>query len=775
MDNRVTFELLQAARAYRVRSAKLLARVGLYPGQDALLKLLDRHGRMTMGEAAAALSIQPPTVTKMVNRLSAAGLVQSEGIIIDKELGREKRLKLAANVGARIRLNKEEDRIFTDMGLRFVRPEEVGLPKNLIYLNKWDFGPRGGFAWRLSDTPRPIVVRGGYAIFGYPMPLRDFNARMRQNPPTTARFTYSLSDSAQTPDRLPNYGLRSAPQVIAGVNSKDVLDLNRPGGISRGSFNSPFAIPWLHPHGDWRDALGVAVATFLTSLPLFLRFDPDTPDYQFEQLVPWIPPPGLGVSYHVGVDGISVLLVLLTTFLTPVALASAWRAIEERTKEFLIAMLVLETGMLGVFVSLDLFLFFVFWEAMLVPMYFIIGVWGGERRVHAAIKFFIFTALGSALMFAGILALGLLGGEAGPTFDFVELLGADLSRTAQFWLFAAFGLSFAVKVPVFPLHTWLPDAHVEAPTAGSVILAGVLLKLGAYGLLRFNLTLFPEAAVALVPLLAVLAVVGILYGAVVALVQTDVKRLVAYSSVSHLGFVVLGIFALTGPGLQGGVLQMVNHGLTTGGLFLLVGMIYDRRHTREISQFGGLATVMPLYAGAFLFIALASIGLPGLNGFVGEFLVLVGAYLALPPYAVLAALGVVLAAVYLLWAYQRMFNGPISVAENRGLADLGIREGLVLAPLVVLVLFLGIYPKPALDRIEPSVDRVLVRIEQATEYRLPQFAKASDLRAASGPAVYSGEGSGHDRSGVVAPSAAPSAPRLPHLGVGEASGAEVGS
>jgi NADH-quinone oxidoreductase subunit M len=358
---------------------------------------------------------------------------------------------------------------------------------------------------------------------------------------------------------------------------------------------------------------------------------------------------------------------------------------------------------------------------MLVPMYFIIGIWGGERRVHAAIKFFLYTALGSALMLAGILFLGLTGGEGGPTFDFVELLGADLSRTTQFWLFAAFGLSFAIKVPVFPFHTWLPDAHVEAPTAGSVILAGVLLKLGAYGLIRFNLTLFPEAAVDLVPVLAVLAVIGIVYGAIVAIVQSDIKRLVAYSSVSHLGFVVLGIFALTSQGLQGGVLQMVNHGLTTGALFLLVGMIYERRHTREISQFGGLATVMPRYAAAFLFVAFASIGLPGLNGFVGEFFVLVGSYLTLPAYAIVGATGVVLAAVYLLWAYQRMFTGPIMVEENKGLSDIGFREVAILAPLLVLILFLGIYPKPALDRIEPSVNQVLQRIEQTTDFEVPQW------------------------------------------------------
>ena len=473
-----------------------------------------------------------------------------------------------------------------------------------------------------------------------------------------------------------------------------------------------------------RSELVLPVATLLSLLPLgaagwlLYEFEKGEAGFQFVEKTVWYEP--WGVGWQLGVDGISLLLVVLTAFLFPIALAAS-TAVTHRVREYAMAMLLLEAGILGVFLCLDLLVFFVFWEAMLVPMYFIIGLWGGERRVHAALKFFLYTALGSALMFAGILALGLLGGDGGPSFDFVRLLDADLSRTAQFWLFGAFGLSFAIKVPVFPFHTWLPDAHVEAPTAGSVILAGVLLKLGAYGLIRFCLSLFPEASVSLVPVLAVLAVVGIVYGAIVAIVQSDVKRLVAYSSVSHLGFVVLGIFALTSQGLQGGVLQMVNHGLTTGALFLLVGMIYERRHTREIGQFGGLASVMPRYAGVFLFIAFASIGLPGLNGFIGEFFVLVGSYLSLPWYAVVASLGVVLAAVYLLWAYQRMFTGPITVEENRGLRDIGVRETLILAPIIVLVLFLGIYPKPALDRIQPSVDLVLQRIEQMTDYRVPDF------------------------------------------------------
>jgi NADH-quinone oxidoreductase subunit M len=474
--------------------------------------------------------------------------------------------------------------------------------------------------------------------------------------------------------------------------------------------------------------LPVAVAVSLVTLGaagwLLVEFESGVAGFQFVEKSTWYEP--WGVGWHLGVDGISLLLVVLTALLFPIALAAS-TGVTKRVREYAVSMLMLEAGIIGVFLALDLLVFFVFWEAMLVPMYFIIGVWGGERRVHAAVKFFIYTALGSALMFGGILALASIGGEGGPTFDFVELLGADLSRTAQMWLFAAFGISFAIKVPVFPFHTWLPDAHVEAPTAGSVILAGVLLKLGAYGLIRFNLTLFPEASVDLVPVLAVLAVIGILYGAVVAIVQSDVKRLVAYSSVSHLGFVMLGLFALTSQGLQGGVLQMVNHGITTGALFLLVGMVYERRHTREISAFGGLAGVMPVYAGIFLFTAFASIGLPGLNGFVGEFFVLIGSFLSLPAYAVLGAFGVVLAAVYLLWAYQRMFTGPITHEENKGLRDITARERLVLAPLVVLMLGLGLYPKPALDRIEPSVDAVLQRIEQTTDYVVPDFGSSADV------------------------------------------------
>jgi NADH-quinone oxidoreductase subunit M len=467
-------------------------------------------------------------------------------------------------------------------------------------------------------------------------------------------------------------------------------------------------------------SIASALATFGAAVWLLFAFEIGEAGFQFEEQAVWSS--DWGVGWHLGVDGISLLLVVLTALLFPIALLAS-TSITHRVRQYAAAMLFLEAGIIGVFVALDLLVFFIFWEVMLVPMYFIIGIWGGERRVHAAVKFFLYTAFGSALMFAAILWMGF----SASSFDFVALLDAEFTRTAQFWMFAAFGLSFAIKVPVFPFHTWLPDAHVEAPTAGSVILAGVLLKLGAYGLLRFNLTLFPEAAVELVPVLATLAVIGILYGAVVAIVQPDIKRLVAYSSVSHLGFVVLGIFALTTQGLQGGVIQMVNHGLTTGLLFLLVGMIYERRHTREIAAFGGLASVMPLFAGAFLFTAFASIGLPGLNGFVGEFFVLIGAYLSLPGYAIAAAFGVVLAAVYLLWAYQRMFTGEITDEANRTLTDLNLREKIILAPLVALVVFLGVYPKPALDIIEPSVDHVLERIEATTDYVVPEWGSTADI------------------------------------------------
>ena len=457
--------------------------------------------------------------------------------------------------------------------------------------------------------------------------------------------------------------------------------------------------------------LAVAVATFLLSLPLYFGFDAELIGYQFEESARWMPT--LGVSYHVGIDGISLLLVLLTTFLMPLALASAWGSIEDRIKEFVATMLILETGMLGVFVSLDLFLFYMFWEAMLIPMYFVIGVWGGPNRIYAAVKFVLYTMVGSLLMLVAILALYYQYGAATGRYTF------DLPVLAQYvmapgrpqdLMFLAFALAFAIKVPLFPFHTWLPDAHVEAPTAGSVILAGVLLKMGTYGFLRFALPLFPLAALEAAPWLVALSVIGIVYGALVATVQPDLKKLVAYSSVSHLGFVMLGLFALHPTAVAGSVYQMLNHGLSTGGLFLLVGMIYERRHTRLIADFGGLWTAVPVYAAFFLVVMLASVGLPGLNGFVGEFLILLGSFGRWPWATAVATSGVILGALYLLWMYERVIFGPLAHEENAKLEDLSAREVTVLLPVVALCLVMGLFPAPFLRRMQPSIDLILQRL-----------------------------------------------------------------
>ena len=478
--------------------------------------------------------------------------------------------------------------------------------------------------------------------------------------------------------------------------------------------------------------LGVAVSILPLALALYLfyAFEP-VAGYQFTEYRIWYEP--WGIAWNLGIDGISMPMVVLTTILVPIALAAS-TAITTRTKEFVLYTLLLEAGMIGVFLSLDLFLFFVFFEAILVPMYFIIGIWRSDRRVYAAMKFFIYTAFGSALMLAGIIALAFAHAQqtGSVSFELADLMGVELSQSTERWLFAAFALAFAIKVPLFPLHTWLPDAHTEAPTAGSILLAGVLLKLGTYGLLRFNLSLFPEASVDAVWIMGILAVVGIVYGAVVAIVQPDLKKLVAYSSVSHLGFIVLGTFALTSGGLQGAVIQNVNHGLTTGALFLLVGMIYDRRHTKQISEFGGLQKVMPIYAGFFLFMIFASIGLPGLNGFVGEFLVLIGSYTTLPALAIVAATGVILAAIYLLWAYERVFTGLPDKEENAVLTDLTAREISLVAPLAVLVLVLGLYPGILLDKIAPSTEAVLDHVEASTGYQVPAPGRMGDVFVAGG-------------------------------------------
>ena len=478
------------------------------------------------------------------------------------------------------------------------------------------------------------------------------------------------------------------------------------------------------PRGSERTAklagLFFSLLAFAASVVVFLRFEQANDGMQFVEKIAWIS--SLNVSYHIGIDGISLLLVVLTTFLTPIALLASWDSVRDRVKGFVALMLLLETGTLGVFMSLDLLLFYVFWEFMLIPMYFIIGIWGGQERVYAAVKFFLFTMMGSLLMLVAIIWLGyyastLPGGHF--TTNLLELyaIAPGIPFGIQSWMFLAFALSFAIKVPLFPLHTWLPDAHVQAPTAGSVILAGVLLKMGTYGILRFCLPLFPSATFTFLPYLAALAVIGIICGALVSMVQPDLKKLVAYSSVSHLGFVVLGLLALNEEGIQGGVVQMINHGLSTGALFLLVGMIYDRRHTRMIKDYGGIAAIMPVFATFFMIVMLSSVGLPGLNGFVGEFLILLGAFkssfLGTRWYAVVAAGGVVLAAVYLLWSYQRVFFGRVVHPENNALKDLNIREWAVLVPVVIFIVWLGVYPRTFLDKSAAATRHVVQQIEDA--------------------------------------------------------------
>ena len=467
-------------------------------------------------------------------------------------------------------------------------------------------------------------------------------------------------------------------------------------------------------------ALITSLITFGISLAVLAQFDQNNPNLQLVINLPWIQVAGFNISYSLGVDGMSILLLLLTTFLTPISIISTWTAVEDRVRDFMLFFLLLEVGMVGVFLAQDLFLFYIFWEFTLVPMYFLIGVWGGPRRMYAAVKFFLYTMAGSILMLLAILWLGIYGGS----FSVPDLIAkGGIPANIQAWLFLAFAAAFAIKVPMWPLHSWLPDAHVEAPTAGSVILAGVLLKMGTYGFLRFNLPLFPQASYQFAPWIAVLAVIGILYGAMVSYAQKDVKKLVAYSSVSHLGFVMLGLFALNAQGVQGGILQMVNHGLSTGALFLIVGMIYERRHTRDMDAFGGLWKVMPVYAVLTLIVALSSMGLPGLNGFVGEFTILLGAWEAganlidssLKSYwfAALAAVGVILAAVYILLMFQKMFLGPVDKEENRTLKDLHWREIVTLAPLLVFIFWIGLYPKPFFDLMAPSVGKMLAAIQVA--------------------------------------------------------------
>jgi NADH-quinone oxidoreductase subunit M len=471
-------------------------------------------------------------------------------------------------------------------------------------------------------------------------------------------------------------------------------------------------------------ALVTSLVTFGISIWVLTQFNPQNASLQMTINLPWIKISGWTISFAMGIDGLSILLVLLTTLLTPISILSTWTAVEDRLKEFMIFFLLLEMGMVGVFLAQDLFLFYIFWEFTLVPMYFLIGIWGGPNRIYAAIKFFLYTMAGSILMLLAILWLGIEGG----TFLLPELIAnGSIPADIQFWLFLAFAAAFAIKVPMWPLHSWLPDAHVEAPTAGSVILAGVLLKMGTYGFLRFNIPLFPQASLQLAPWIAGLAVVGILYGAMVSYAQKDVKKLVAYSSVSHLGFVMLGLFALNSQGIQGGILQMVNHGLSTGALFLIVGMIYERRHTRDLAEFGGLWKVMVVFGAVTLIVVLSSMGLPGLNGFVGEFTILLGAWGAGQPggslgsylFAGLAAIGVILAAVYMLFMFQKMFLGPVSKAENRNLKDLNWREIITLLPLLILIFWIGLYPQPFIDLMGPSVSSLVASIQTASVAGLP--------------------------------------------------------
>jgi NADH-quinone oxidoreductase subunit M len=476
-------------------------------------------------------------------------------------------------------------------------------------------------------------------------------------------------------------------------------------------------------------ALGVSLVTFALSLIVWMKFDPASADYQFVERHAWLP--DFGISYHVGIDGISLLLVVLTTFLTPIALLCSWDAIEDRVRAFSFFMLVLEAAMIGVFISLDLFLFYMFWDAMLIPMYFLIGIWGHERRIYAAVKFFLYTMAGSALMLVAFLVLYRESGL--HTFDILKLTQQPVAPALQTWLFLAFALAFAIKVPMWPFHTWLPDAHVEAPTAGSVILAGVLLKMGGYGFLRLAIPLFPNAAHRFAPLLGVLAVIGIVHGALVSLVQPDMKKLVAYSSVSHLGFVMLGIASFSTTALVGSVYQMLNHGISTGALFFMVGMLYDRRHTRAIADFGGLKTVMPWFSALFLLVCLSSIAVPGFNGFVGEFLILMGSWGLGGRLVAVATLGVILSAAYILWMVERVLYGEVTHEENKTLPDLSLREAAILVPLVALALFMGVASPVFTRKIEPSVEALVAQVRSQTQ--VPTRPAPPPRDAAQGPGV----------------------------------------
>src|SRR5208337_4063757 len=461
-------------------------------------------------------------------------------------------------------------------------------------------------------------------------------------------------------------------------------------------------------------ALAVSIINFVLSVPLFTSFDKTTAAMQFTERHMWIP--AWNIHYALGVDGISVLFVLLSTLLTVLCVSVSWKSVKQKNKEFYAALLLIEGSMIGVFCSLDMFLFYIFWEAMLIPMFLLIGVWGGPNRVYAAIKFFLFTLVGSVLMLIGIIVLYL---NTGKSFDVLRMMVTNYPFNLQVILFWAFFAAFAVKVPMFPLHTWLPDAHTEAPTAGSVILAGILIKMGAYGFLRFSMPILPEATKAMAPAMMVLFVVGIIYGAVICLGQTDLKRLIAYSSVSHMGFVTLGIFALNMQGLQGGILQMINHGIVTGGLFLCIGMVYDRTHTRQIADYGGAASVLPVYAALFIVFTLASIGLPGTNGFIGEFLIILGGFATSKVMGTFAATGIIIGAAYMLWLYQRVFFLDIN-PKIQGCKDIDLREILTLVPLIFLVFWIGVCPNTFLSFMDVSVQHLIARVNTPVPQNLAQ-------------------------------------------------------
>jgi NADH-quinone oxidoreductase subunit M len=465
-------------------------------------------------------------------------------------------------------------------------------------------------------------------------------------------------------------------------------------------------------------ALGFSIAELVLCMPLLLNFDATIPHMQFGESMPWIA--AWNINYRLGIDGISILFVVLTALLTTISIMVSWTAIQDRVREFMLSLLFLEAAIIGVFVSLDLFLFYIFWEAMLIPMYLLIGIWGGPNRLYAAIKFFLYTLVGSVLMLVAIIAVYF---AAGHTFDVLALMNYKFGHTFQMVAFAAFFAAFAVKVPMFPFHTWLPDAHVEAPTAGSIILAGILIKMGAYGFLRFSLPFFPDAAIAWTPAIMTLSVVAIIYGAYMAFAQTDFKKLIAYSSVSHMGFVTLGIFALNSQGLEGGILQMLNHGISTGALFLAVGVIYERTHTRLIADYGGIASRVPIYASFLLIITLSSIGLPGTNGFIGEFTILLGAFLHSKPYAVISSLGIILGAGYMLWLYQRIAFGRITNPHNEQLADMNLREVAAALPLVLLVFVIGLYPNSAFGVMHVSVSNLIEHMHAKME-SAPAVAQA---------------------------------------------------